>query len=71
MTTTRHFGLSAARTPSQVRRSTSIREATGKPRTVASGRAAQTYFDFDTDLRPFQETDPTPPPPHTPTDSLF
>ena len=49
MRTTRHFGLSAVRTGSQVSRSISIREATGKRRNVAALRAVQTYFDLGID----------------------
>lgn len=51
MRTTRHFGSSAARTGSQVSKSISIREATGKLRIVAAGRAVQTYFDLGTDCK--------------------
>lgn len=51
MTATRHFGLRAARMRSQVSKSISIREATGKPRNVAAGSAAQTYFDLSSDCK--------------------
>lgn len=51
MTTTAHFGSNAARTGSQVSKCISIKEATGKPRTVATGRAAQTYLDLSIDCK--------------------
>lgn len=49
MTATRHFGSSAVRTGSQVSKYISIREATGKQRTVAAGRAVPTSFDLGFD----------------------
>lgn len=51
MTTTEHFGSTAARTRSQVSKCISIKEATGKPRNVATGRAARTYFDHGIDCK--------------------
>eukprot|EP00064_Thunnus_orientalis_P006420 superscaffoldBa00000665_g6437 len=51
MTTTEHFGSIAARTRSQVSKCISIKEATGKPRNVATGRAARTYFDHGIDCK--------------------
>lgn len=51
MRTTRRFGLSAVRTASQVSKSISIREATGKRRIVATGRAVRTYFDLGIDCK--------------------
>lgn len=49
MKTTRHFGSSAVRTGSQVSKSISIREATGKQRIVGAGRDVLTYFDLGVD----------------------
>ena len=51
MTTTRLSGLRAVRTRSQVSKSIYIREATGKRRTTAPGRDAQTYFDLGVDCK--------------------
>lgn len=51
MRTTRHFGSSAVKTASQVSKSISIREATGKLRIAASGRAVRTYFDLGIDFK--------------------
>lgn len=74
MRTTRHFGLTAVRTASQVSKSISIREATGKRRIAASGRAVRTYFDLALTLKCPEKTDSSVDrypkgrlaPPHTP-----
>jgi len=50
-TATKHFGLSAARTKSQVSKFTSIKEATGKLRSKAAGKTALIYFDLVTDCK--------------------
>lgn len=51
MTVTRQIGSSAARTGSQVSKSISIREDTGKRRTAAAGRAVWIYFDLGIDCK--------------------
>lgn len=57
MTAILHFGSSAARTQSQVRRFTSIREATGKLRSAGAGRAVPTSFDLGIDCKvPWRDT---------------